>query len=170
LKKKPAVYLDTSFVSALHYDGSNFDCIYRQRKTSEWWKSEANHFELISSRITESELRKGHYLNQEAAIAASRRLKYLPITREVAHVAQAYLKAFLVPENKRNDALQLAFSVVYRIDYLMSWNYAHLANPEVQKAMGRLNESRKWHSPLLVSPETIPQIRFGQDVGKKGKR
>ena len=35
--------------------------------------------------------------------------------------------------------LQLALAALHEVDYLLSWNYAHMANPEVQKRVEALN-------------------------------
>lgn len=62
------------------------------------------------------------------------------------------------------DALHLAYCVAYEIDYLMSWNYAHLANPEVQVALIKEKSKKGRKTPRLVTPDSIPQKRFGQHV------
>jgi hypothetical protein len=73
----------------------------------------------------------------------------------------------IVPANKEGDAAQLAISAAHGVDYLLTWNYAHLANPVVQAQFGNLCEVLGLWVPLLVSPESIPQVRFGQSVRRK---
>ncbi|HEV3004746.1 MAG TPA: hypothetical protein VGX78_09805 [Pirellulales bacterium] len=70
----------------------------------------------------------------------------------------------LIPETKPGDALQMAVSAAHEVDYLLTWNYAHLANPISQEQLEVTCRAIHLRAPLLVSPETIPQLRFGQDI------
>lgn len=166
-KHLPTVYLDTTIFSMLHFRGNDIQCIYRQLKTKEWWDFESPHFRLLTSKITELELTNGVYRYQEAACAEVKRIEYLPATTTVQHCADTYSSQGIVPLAKENDASQLAFATIYEVDYLLSWNYAHMANPEVQRKMEMLNRKHQWHSALLVTPESIPQIRLGQNVKRR---
>jgi len=65
------------------------------------------------------------------------------------------------------DALQLALAAGHQADYLLTWNYAHLANPVTQAKSERLLLKWQWRSPLLVSPESIPQVRLNQTIRRK---
>jgi hypothetical protein len=65
------------------------------------------------------------------------------------------------------DALQMAVSTAHEVDYLLTWNYAHLANPIAQARLEAICGSLDLRAPLLVSPETIPQARFGQDIRRR---
>ena len=46
----------------------------------------------------------------------------------------------------------------------LTWNYSHLANPVVQQRLDQLCLSKRLRAPLLVSPESIPQTRFGKSI------
>lgn len=58
-------------------------------------------------------------------------------------------------------------SAAHGIDYLLTWNYAHLANPIAQGSLERICRSLRLRAPLLVSPESIPQVRFGQTIRRR---
>ena len=61
--------------------------------------------------------------------------------------------------------MQMAVSAGHEVDYLLTWNYAHLANPVTQERLGAVCRQPGFSvGPWLVSPETIPQVRFGQDI------
>jgi predicted nucleic acid-binding protein len=162
--KKPSVYFDTSFFSALHYSGRVLECIHRQVKTQEWWRHERRHYELWNSNIVERELSNGVFRDQLQSLAAAKRIRYLVRTVAVDQIMRNYLALKIVPENKFADAYHLAFCAVYEMDYLMSWNYAHLANPEVQVLLMKENTKTGLKTPKLVTPDSIPQKRFGQEL------
>jgi hypothetical protein len=50
------------------------------------------------------------------------------------------------------------------MDFLLIWNYAHMANPIVQANFEKLCGDLGLVAPLMVSPESIPQVRFGQSI------
>ena len=73
----------------------------------------------------------------------------------------------LVPPNKTGDAAHLAIAAAHRMDFLLTWNYAHMANPIVQTRFDAMCAAAGLVAPLLVSPESIPQVRFGQSIRRK---
>jgi hypothetical protein len=162
--KKPTIYLDTNIVSALHYDGTDINGLARRTATRDWWDSERQGFELIASVVTEQELAEGVYGTQRQCVRLVRRLKYVPITAEVRRLAAVFIAKELVPPNKPGDAAQLAMAVGHGLDYLLTWNYAHLANPATQ-ARGEVIVARLGcRMPWLVSPESIPRASLGQTI------
>ena len=165
--KKPTIYLDTNIVSALHYDGADIGTLLRRIATREWWDAEHTHFSVWASSFTELELAQGVYRHQAECLSFVRRLKYVPITKEIRRLAAELLAAGIIPDSKPGDALQLALAVGNQADYLLTWNYAHLANPVTQSKSEQLLLKWKRRSPLLVSPESIPQVRFHQTIRRK---
>jgi hypothetical protein len=165
--RKPSVYVDTNIFSVMHARSGNIFSLAWRLKTREWWEKERRFFALVTSGRTEDELAQGEYLGQAMALAAARRLRFLSETPGVKQCAALYLDRSLVPKSKLGDAIQLAFATVHRVNYLLTWNCAHLANVDVQRRLRELNESRSWRTPLLVSLETIPWVTLGQNVRRK---
>jgi hypothetical protein len=58
----------------------------------------------------------------------------------------------------------MAVAAAHGMDYLLTWNYSHLANPVSQENLETICRRRELHCPLLVSPESIPQVRLGQTI------
>jgi hypothetical protein len=158
---------DTNIFSVLHYRGGDLTMLRQQLATRLWWDTERKWFKLYASITTEQELAAGRYVNQDKAIAEARRLPYLPFNSKVRACAQTYLDEKLVPATKPGDALQLAFASLYMVDYLLTWNQAHLANDFAQEKLERINRENGWRTPLLVSPLTIPKVSLGQTVRRK---
>jgi hypothetical protein len=164
MMKKPAVYLDTSIISAYWYEGSDMAMLVRRLRTREWWKLERMHFAMCASDFGEAELRAGTFPRQRECLKMIRRLRYFSATAEVRSLVDEILRHGLVPANKAGDAEHLAISATHGIDFLLTWNYAHMANPIVQARFEKLCDELKLLAPLMVSPESIPQVRFGQSI------
>lgn len=75
--------------------------------------------------------------------------------------------ARVVSETEAIDALQLAFATVYSVDYLLSWNRAHLVSEETQGKLARFRAVSGLRTPLVVSPESIPKAALGEDIRRR---
>jgi len=164
---KPTIYLDTSFFSALHYRGGALQGVARQIRTREWWDQERHFFELYVSVFTVGELEEGVYGAQEAAVREARRLRFLPVVRGVWEAKRLYMAEGLIPASVQVDAFQLAVATVHRMDYLLTWNSSHLANPETQLKLKVLNDRMHWRTPWVVSPDSIPRVLLGQALRRR---
>lgn len=164
---KPSVYLDTSIVSSLWYDAADVTMLARRFHTREWRDSERGHFRVWTSAFAEAELREGVFRRQQDCLKTVRRQPYLVPSSDVRMLIDAILDRQIVPPNKPADAAHLAIATVHGMDYLLTWNYAHLANPAVQRQMESLCERLQLACPSLVSPESIPQVRFGQSIERR---
>jgi hypothetical protein len=165
--KKPTVYLETSVISAYWYDGIDVAMLARRLHTREWWDLERRQFAMWSSAFSETELRAGTFPRQAECLRMVRRLRYLFVKTSVRDLVAEIIRRKIVPPTKTADAAHLAISTIHGIDYLLTWNYAHLANPVVQARLDQLCEAAERVAPLLVSPESIPQGRFGQSIGRQ---
>lgn len=166
-QRKPTLYLDTNIPSVLCYRGANVSAIHQRMVTREWWDAERRWFRIHGSVFTEGELSQGSYSGQEEALKLVRRLPYLPFTADVHDCAAVYLNEHIIPRERPGDAVQLAFAVVHQMDYLLTWNYTHLANLDTQRRLEGLNDRQGRRTPFLVSPETIPRVALGQAIRRK---
>jgi hypothetical protein len=166
-KSRASVYLDTNIFSLLHYSEGHVESLAQNLRTREWWTRERHFFQIHSSRWTVEELRDGVYRAQSKALAEARRYPFLAKTAAVDECAELYLKKGLVPQGKLGDAIQLALASVHQMDYLLTWNYAHLANVRVQHVLEDLHRDLGWRTPWLVSPDTIPWQSLGNEIKRK---
>lgn len=131
-----------------------------QQFTKAWWNHERVRFRLYSSIAVRAEISKGD------ATAAAKRLKVmegipeLEILPEVLPLAQSIVQLLQLPPKAELDATHLAFAVVHRIDYLLTWNCTHLANATLQKTLFEYCSYHHLHMPVITTPEllTKPQL------------
>jgi hypothetical protein len=55
----------------------------------------------------------------------------------------------------RDTVRFLAFAVAYAINYLVTWNCAHLANGEVIRRLREVNVGLQRVTPIIVTPEEL---------------
>lgn len=161
---KPGVYLDTNIISAYWYEGSDVMALARRIHTRDWWESERHHFRLWVSATTLNELEAGKFSRQADCVRMANRVPRLPINKATQHAARELLRSRMFPADKAGDIMQMAVAAAHETDYLLTWNYAHLCNPAAQDRLAEICGSLQLRVPLIVSPESIPQVRFGQTI------
>ena len=72
---------------------------------------------------------------------------------EVSFLGNKYIEAGIIPQNKIDDALHVAFCTIHKFDFLLSWNYKHLSNINKEKSFLLKNiELGYLHTPRLTTP------------------
>ncbi len=66
-----------------------------------------------------------------------------------------YLKKLGLPRGASLDVVHLATAVIYEVDYLLTWNCAHLANGLVIKRLQKVNAILGRPTPIIATPEEL---------------
>ena len=156
--RKQRIYLDTSIISAYWYHGGDDLLLGRRAATRAWWDEERDQYDSFCSAVVVTELRRGRFSEQKRCIRMAEKLRHLPVSRPVRRLVDLLFDANVIPRTELEDAFHLALAVVHNVDFLLTWNYAHLANPHVQRQLQRLCQKEAIGMPLLVSPESMPQV------------
>ena len=61
----------------------------------------------------------------------------------------------LMPKEYGGDAYHLAYASYYGVDFLLTWNCTHLANPNKFKHLAIINKSMELQCPVLCTPEQL---------------
>ena len=150
------VYVETSVVSYLTARAtSNLLAVAWQTATVEWWDEHRPRYELRTSALTIEEAGKGH---QEAAarrLEALDGIAMLPITEAVITLSDALILGRALPASAQNDAIHIAVSAVHGVDYLLTWNFRHLANAETRPLIREICERNSYNSPEICTPSEL---------------
>ena len=70
------------------------------------------------------------------------RFSVLSLTDDVEWVAREYIP---VPESYSEDAYHIAIAVIYKVDYLLSWNFKHIVRKtrDIVRMVNTLNNFRQ---------------------------
>lgn len=131
-----------------------------QRITQEWWDHERARFRLYSSIAVRAEMSKGDALAVAKRLRAMDGMPELDVTPEVQPLADSIVQLLQLPQKAEMDATHVAFAIVHRMDYLLTWNCTHLANATLQKTLFEYCSYHHIHMPVICTPEllTMPQI------------
>jgi predicted nucleic acid-binding protein len=149
------VYVETTIPNAYASHRNDAASVYRRDVTRQWWAEQARLYQLCTSEATLAELKAGSYRGQEQAMELVESLPLLDITDEVYGIAELYVRHRLMPAPAAGDALHLALASVSEIDYLLTWNVRHLANPNKVEHMTIINRRLGLLSPVIISPDGL---------------
>ena len=149
-------YIETTIPS--YYTARNARSILqasRQLATREWWDGGCSGFDLVTSTETLNEAGEGNPEMATERRALLRGLRVLPVTSEAADLARVLVAAGLVPGIAAPDAVHIALASVHKIDFLVTWNFKHIANPHIRERMrAKINDSG-YRMPVMCSPEEL---------------
>ena len=150
------VYIETTIPSLLVARPSR-DVITaaRQMITAEWWRTARERFELVISEAVLDEISAGEPAMAQKRLEAVQGLRTLALSAEVQELARHYQEHVGLPAKAAIDVLHIAFAVAYEIDYLLTWNCAHIANEQVQRRLQKLNDELGRPTPRLVTPDLL---------------
>jgi predicted nucleic acid-binding protein len=124
------VYLETSFFSACVNTRAGAKALGWKASSNEWWQTQAKHHDLYISTEVLRELSHPAFLNRLQALSMTRGLESLEMTHEVEVFSELLVRESVMPQpDTGGDALHVAFAAVYKMDYILTWNVKHLANP-----------------------------------------
>lgn len=149
------VYIETSVPSAYVTSRTDPGSLHRREGTREWWLRQLSLYDASVSANVLLELRQGDWPGKEEALRLVERLPLLPVTPEVTGVAERYVAERLVPTDLGGDATHLAVACVYDMDFLLTWNIRHLANPNKLTHLTVINRRLGLLTPQIVTPEML---------------
>ena len=150
------VYVETSVVSYLTARATNnLLAAAWQSATAEWWDTHRSRFDLRTSTLTLEEAGRGNQAAAARRLEALDGIALLPITEAAVTLADALIHGRALPENAQNDAVHIAVSAVHSVDYLLTWNFRHLANAETRPLVREICELHGYATPEICTPTEL---------------
>jgi len=149
------VYLDASFPSACVTERTDAKSVARRETSCEWWDTQRLRHEIYVSQEVIRELTSPEFPRREAALALLDQVPLLDIDDEVAGVAEVFVREYLMPAPAVGDAIHVAVCAVHQVDYLLSWNVRHLANPNKTAHLQAVCRRLGLVPPVIVTPDLL---------------
>lgn len=152
---KRKVYIETSVISYLTARPSKTIIgAAHQQITAAWWEKRSE-YELFISESVLSECAAGDPDAARKRLEVAQTLPLLLMTEEAFQIAQALLDRRIIPTKAAEDGLHIAIATVHSVDYLLSWNCRHIANPELQRNISVYLDETGFYLPFICTPEEL---------------
>lgn len=157
--KKLKIYLDTSVLNFLFAD----DVPEFKKVTEEFFAyvKEGQRYDVYISDVVINEINKTNDQKKKHKLISV--IEFYGVIRlpnnrdeEISSLAEMYLNKGVIPRSKIEDALHVAYAVVFEIDVLLSWNFKHLANIKQEREVLIVNIENGYNYPIrIVTPMEV---------------
>ena len=146
------IYIETTIPSFYYTLRTDTESLLKQKATRYWWRNYADRLTLTSSTAVIAELRRGTSEEVQNRLNLLEGIELFESNRQIDQITQYYIERFVMPQDPLGDALHLAIASFYRVDTVLTWNLAHLANPEKIDHIIQINRKLALPTPELVTP------------------
>jgi hypothetical protein len=158
---KPTVYIETTILghltSRLPGDKKVADQMLASRR---WWSDSRPNFEIFTSQAVLAEAGKGDPVAAAGRLDAIKEVRLVPITDGATALAEFLIERNALPAKARFDALHLATAAANGLQYLLTWNCRHLANPSLQVKIQLVCRDWGFESPIICTPIELNEARL----------
>ena len=153
---KPRVYVETTILSYLAARPTSQPvAAARQLITRQWWEREKDKYVLLISEVVETECEQGD------PIAIARRREYLkglslfPIDGVILELARRLVVPGAIPEKAAPDAIHIAAAAVTQCEFLLTWNFRHIANVHIRREVERILAIHGYKTTICTPEELL---------------
>ncbi|MCC6328549.1 MAG: PIN domain-containing protein [Acidobacteria bacterium] len=148
---KLSLYLETSVIGAYLDNGDPF----RRDLTIRWFEHELSEYRPFTSILVQRELERIDEPHRTGYLKIIKDLERLELAEEVAILAEGYISRGIFHRKFIADAIHVALASFHKIDYLVTWNFGHIANVRRQARVRLFNTAAGFFSPTIVTPEFL---------------
>jgi hypothetical protein len=118
-------------------------------------------FDLYVSQLVLDEARAGDPEIARRRLDLLANIPLLDMTPDVADLAAALIERVPLPPRAGADAVHIAVAACHAIEFLLTWNSAHIANAEFRPKVEQVCRARGYAVPVLCTPD---ELMGGTDV------
>jgi len=150
---KRSVYLETTIIGYMAMrDSRDLRVAANQLSTREWWDVHRPNFDLFVSQFVIDECCHGDPKAAEERKFYLENITVLDANSEVEKLAEVISDVLQIPAKARIDAFHIAMASIHGIQFLLTWNCKHIANPEHRPKIERSCRDLGMEPPLICTP------------------
>uniref|UniRef100_Q3ARD6 Uncharacterized protein n=1 Tax=Chlorobium chlorochromatii (strain CaD3) TaxID=340177 RepID=Q3ARD6_CHLCH len=152
---KRKIYVETSVISYLTARPSKTILgAAHQQLTLTWWEKRSD-YDLYVSQAVWQECAAGHPEAAERRLSVLAELDILVVTEPMITLANTLVEQGIIPTKAIEDALHIAIATLHHVDFLLTWNCRHIANPIIQEKISLYLEQQGLYLPIICTPEEL---------------
>jgi hypothetical protein len=150
------VYIETTVVGSiagrLH---PNPLIAARQEASRIWWSKARTEFRLFVSQVVVDECLAGDPDAAQERVDQLAGIPRLQITDAARKLADALIDQRAIPASEPRDALHIGIAVAHGVQYLVTWNFKHIANATLRDRISEVCRDVGYEPPIICTPEEI---------------
>ena len=157
--RKSKVYLETTIVSYLAaWSSRDLITAANQQTTHDWWRIHRLKFELFVSKLVLQEAKAGDQDAARRRLQILERIPQLDVTNQSEVFAVELMKQLHMTDKAKIDALHIAVAVIHGMDYMMTWNYTHIANATLRHRIEAVCRNQGYEPPIICTPQELIEV------------
>ncbi len=153
---KPSVYVETTVIGYLTARQQPDPIVAgHQLATKKWWLNASDRFQLVISQAVVEEFAAGDSIAAEERLQVIDGIRLVPVDVRVQELIQLLLDNFAVPHTEPEDAAHIALAAVHGVEYLVTWNFRHIANPSTRRTIEEVIARVGFRPSVICSPEEL---------------
>lgn len=153
---KPKIYIETSIISYLAaFPSRDLIVAAHQQTTHDWWDRKRFEFDLYASQLVVREASRGDADAAQRRLEKLKEIELVKITQDAEKLALKFIKQKILPKKAADDALHIAIATANGMDYLLTWNFKHIANAETRNGIEMICRQLGYQPPIICTPEEL---------------
>ena len=158
---KPTVYVETSIIGYLAMRGSSLlQVAANQQTTRDWWDDYRHQYDLYISAYVLDECSAGDPTAAQERLAYLQGIPLLHTSDEADALTAALMKRFPLPNKANIDAFHISITAVRGIEFLLTWNCKHIANPALRKRIELVCREEGYDPPVICTPQELMEFNY----------
>ena len=156
---KPSVYLETSVIGYLAMRLSGvLRVAANQQVTRDWWDNERQRYDLFVSRYVVDECSDGDPAAAQERLVFLKGIPLLEVSDAADTLAESLLNNVPLPAKAAIDAYHISLAAVHGVEYLLTWNCRHIANPALRLRIESVCRKLGCEPPVICTPQELLEI------------
>ena len=161
----PTAYIETSVVSYLTARPSRDVVVAAyQEVTREWWRDATERFQLVASELVVAECGAGDVDAARARLETLEGVTLLGTSAAAEDLARNLLDLGAVPRKAAADAAHIAIAAANGVEFLVTWNFRHIANAAMRVAIESACRQAGYKPPVICTPNELLEASHGDET------
>ncbi len=126
-----------------------------QPTTREWWDGRLSHFRVFISQLVLDEAAMGDAEFAARRLKALKPFPLLDLHDDITELARHFVVAGSIPAQAARAALHIAVAAAHGMDFLLTWNCAHIANAEIVPRIAAICGEHGLECPVICTPDEL---------------
>ena len=156
---KPTVYVETTVIGHLVGRVLNDPVVAgRQMATRNWRPIATSTYRLFVSRLVVDECSAGADNAALERLTVIDSLEFVSASAEADKLAAALIAGHAIPKTEPRDAAHISLAAIHGIEYLVTWNFKHIANAMTRIAIESICRETGHEPPIICTPDELSEV------------